>query len=118
MLTAASAGRAVAERLLASSHFTRSSRVGAYVSCERLREVDTHAVLHALFASGARAWRGRARTLCAADMALRLGGPWAPLSAAGGRQRCFVPLVGEAQSQMSFLHIGACPVSTTLLAAT
>lgn len=64
MLTAASAGRAVAERLLASSHFTRSSRVGAYVSCERLREVDTHAVLHVLFASGARAWQSTHALRC------------------------------------------------------
>jgi hypothetical protein len=46
-------GAAITERLLASEVFKRSSRVGIYVSCDRLCEVNTHAVLHALFRTGA-----------------------------------------------------------------
>jgi hypothetical protein len=44
------AGAAVAERLLSSAAFGSSSRVALYVSCERLREVNTHSLL---FRSGA-----------------------------------------------------------------
>jgi hypothetical protein len=45
-------GLAIEQRLLASDVFKRSTRVGVYVSCERLREVDTHGVLRELFRSG------------------------------------------------------------------
>jgi hypothetical protein len=39
----------VVARLLSSRVFKESRSVGAYVSCERLREVDTRPLLHELF---------------------------------------------------------------------
>lgn len=44
-------GAAICEKVLAADFFAPSRRVGAYVSCARLREVDTTAVLSHIFAS-------------------------------------------------------------------
>ena len=51
------AGRLVVQRLLASSAFGSSSRVGVYVSCERLHEVDTRELLRVLLQPGTRCSR-------------------------------------------------------------
>lgn len=47
------AGRQAVQRLLASSAFGSSRRVGVYVSCERLREVNTHELLRVMLQPGA-----------------------------------------------------------------
>ena len=47
------AGRQAVQRLLTSSVFASSQRVGVYVSCERLCEVNTRELLHVLLQAGA-----------------------------------------------------------------
>lgn len=47
----APAGQAICERIVAADLFAQSRRVGVYVSCPRLREVDTSRVLSHIFSS-------------------------------------------------------------------
>lgn len=49
----AASGRLAVQRLLASTAFTSSKRVGVYVSCERLCEVNTRELLSVLLQPGA-----------------------------------------------------------------
>jgi hypothetical protein len=48
----ATAGSAIADRILQSTFFQRCSSLGLYITCERLREVDTQAVLAAALEAG------------------------------------------------------------------
>lgn len=41
--------------MLASGYFQRAERVGVYIHCAQLREVDTRPLLKALLSAGARA---------------------------------------------------------------
>ena len=49
------AGQEIAERVLASGFFQRAERVGVYIHCAQLREVDTRPLLEALLSAGAHA---------------------------------------------------------------
>ncbi|KAF8058918.1 5FCL [Scenedesmus sp. PABB004] len=106
---AAAAGAAVCAAVAASPAFRQARSVGLYVTCARLREVDTSALLRAALEQGAHASAGgRARPAAAAlapaaaaECSLR--GPRAPGAAAG--KQVFVPLVEEGQSCMRLLHI-------------
>ena len=59
------AGLAITQRLLASPLFRSSRRVGVYVSCQRLREVDTSPVLEAILRPGAAAGRSHCASVAA-----------------------------------------------------
>lgn len=48
----ATAGSAIADKILQSTFFQRCSSLGLYITCERLREVDTQAVLAAALEAG------------------------------------------------------------------
>ncbi len=50
--TACSAGREIAERVVSSEAFHKSKRLGIYIHCASLREVDTGAILAAALAKG------------------------------------------------------------------
>lgn len=49
---AANAGAAIAQHVIACPLFQAASSVGLYITCERLREVDTSALLAAALAAG------------------------------------------------------------------
>jgi 5-formyltetrahydrofolate cyclo-ligase len=53
---AATAGQAIAEQVLALPAFAAASSIGIYITCERLREVDTGAVLAAALQQGKRCY--------------------------------------------------------------
>lgn len=46
------AGQKIAEHVLASAFFQRGERVGVYVHCAQLREVDTRPLLRCLLMNG------------------------------------------------------------------
>ncbi len=99
-LSAAAAGQRITERVLASDFFQQVERIGVYVHCARLREVDTRPLLAALLAKGAhRHFLVHRAALAEPDAA--------PRCCAGSRARCYVPLVEDRQSNMRLLHLGA-----------
>lgn len=104
------AGDAIASSVLDSPFIQQHNRIGCYVHAERLREVDTTAVLDALLARG-----GREGDNVVTLFAL----PAPPLSRlvirgwymnvwlhAGPHTRCYVPLVVDNDSNMKLLHLG------------
>ena len=91
------AGRLIVQRLLASSAFASSRRVGVYVSCERLHEVDTRELLRVLLQPGRRRTRRRCIVRRLTRVALSPGAP----------QCCLAPLVGVGPAEMEFYRIGA-----------
>ena len=93
---AAATGRQAVQRLLASSALASSRRVGVYVSCDRLCEVNTGELLRFLLRPGAcdRSCRAARRLTSAALHS-------------GSVQHCFAPLVGAAAAQMEFYRLGA-----------
>ena len=93
------AGRLVVQRLLASTALASSSRVGVYVSCERLHEVDTRELLRVLLQPGTRCTRRR----CVVHRLVTCVTP----HPSGARQRCLAPLVGAGPAEMDFYRIGA-----------
>ena len=99
-LSTAAAGQRITERVLASAFFQQVERIGVYVHCARLREVDTRPLLTALLAEGA--YRH-----CIVHHAALAEPDAAPCRCVGCRARCYVPLVEDRQSNMRLLHLGA-----------
>jgi hypothetical protein len=99
-LSAAAAGQRIMERVLASAFFQQVERIGVYVHCARLREVDTRPLLAALLAEGA-------HCRCFVHHAALAEPDAAPRCCTGSQARCYVPLVEDRQSNMRLLHLGA-----------